>query len=254
MTLGIDVSRVVKNPKLQQPFTIQRNTYAFANEGEWTLVTALTLAAKAVIIATSEKDRAEYLSEGQRQSNAITLYCPTPINKADGNSLESDIILWRGGYYRVQFSKPYDPYGYWFAIATGFVAPDDVIVTPPPSGGGGGGGSADMPSLVYHKVAGASTNVATIKASPGTVIGWKIYNNAPYPVYIKLFNKAGTPVLGSDMPQQTIGVDAGMTAELAISGGLSYSAGIGVAVTKNLADADATAVAAGDCVMDIFYQ
>jgi hypothetical protein len=71
---------------------------------------------------------------------------------------------------------------------------------------------------------------------------------------VKLFNKATTPVPGTDTPFQTIGVQAGESAEVSINGGLTYSTGIGLAITKGIADLDSTAVAAGDCVGDIFWQ
>ena len=117
----LDVSRVVKNPALQQSFTIQRNTYAFANEGEWTLQGTENIGAKGVVTPSSAKDRTEFLPEGQREVAAITIYSPVAINNADGNSTEADVIIWNGNYYRVQFSKPWASYGYWFVVATFFV-------------------------------------------------------------------------------------------------------------------------------------
>ena len=117
----------------------------------------------------------------------------------------------------------------------------------------GSGGGSGVPSLTYHKVSAASNNAANIKASAGTVTGWKIYNNGIYPVYVKLYNKATTPVPGTDTPQQTIGVDAGL-GEPMIGAGFTYTAGIGIAIVKGIVDGDNTAVAASDCVVDIFYQ
>ncbi len=115
------------------------------------------------------------------------------------------------------------------------------------------GGSSEMPSLIYHKVAAASTNAANIKAASGTVTGWKIYNDTEYPIYVKLYDKASAPVPGTDTPKQTVGVDAGM-GEVVTSAGYSYVTGIGIAITKGILDSDSTPVAAGDCVVDIFYQ
>jgi hypothetical protein len=115
------------------------------------------------------------------------------------------------------------------------------------------GGGTEMPSLTYHKVSAASNNAANIKPSAGVVTGWKIYNNSGAALYVKLFNKATTPVPGTDTPQQTIGVDAGES-DLITSAGYTYAAGIGIAIVKNIGDADNTSVAANDCVVDIFYQ
>lgn len=110
-----------------------------------------------------------------------------------------------------------------------------------------------MPSLTYHKVSAASTNAGNIKPTAGTVTGWKIYNNAGYPIFVKVYNKTTTPTPGTDTPQQTIGVDAGLS-DLITSAGYTYTAGIGIAITKGMADLDSTPVALADCVVDIFYQ
>src|ERR1700757_4598028 len=61
----------------------------------------------------------------------------------------------------------------------------------------------------YHVVSAATTNAANVKASPGQVYGWRIFNNTGYPVYIKLHNTAGTPTPGSGVVE-TIGVQAGL--------------------------------------------
>lgn len=115
------------------------------------------------------------------------------------------------------------------------------------------GGGTEMPSLTYHKVAAASTNAANIKAVAGTVTGWKIYNDTEYPIYVKLFDKNTVPIPGTDTPKQTIGIDAGV-GEVTNSAGFIYTTGIGIAITKGILDNDPTPVAAGDCVVDIFYQ
>jgi hypothetical protein len=116
------------------------------------------------------------------------------------------------------------------------------------------GGETEMPSLNYHAVAAAGQNAASIKAAAGVVTGWKIYNNADYPIYVKLFNLAVAPTPGSSVPQQTIGVDAGLSDVSAPGPGVTYTTGIGIAIVKGIADTDGTAVAANDCVVDIFYQ
>lgn len=114
-------------------------------------------------------------------------------------------------------------------------------------------GGTMTPSLIYHAVALASNNAHNIKGAAGTVTGWMIYNNAGYPVYVKIYNKATTPTPGSDSPQQVIGVEAGQSSVVNGSG-FSYSAGIGIAIVRGVLDADNTSVAANDCVVDIFYQ
>jgi hypothetical protein len=111
-----------------------------------------------------------------------------------------------------------------------------------------------LPSEPFHLVSAAGTNINVIKSADGLVTGWKASNNALYPIYIKLFDKATAPVLGVDLPKQTIKIQAGEDAEVSINGGITYSNGIGFAITLLVADLDTTAVAAGDCVSDIFWQ
>lgn len=117
----IDVSRVINNPRLQTAFTVQRTPYSFANEGEWTAGAPTILALAGVITPAKTDDQIKYLPEGQRQANAITIYCTQPLLMANGNGQESDVVIWNGSYYRLQFSKPWQQNGYYFAIATGFV-------------------------------------------------------------------------------------------------------------------------------------
>src|SRR4029077_13506671 len=62
---------------------------------------------------------------------------------------------------------------------------------------------------IYHVVSAATTNGANVKASPRQVYGWRVYNNAGYPVYVKLHNTAGTPTAGAGVAQ-SIGCEAGL--------------------------------------------
>ncbi len=117
-----------------------------------------------------------------------------------------------------------------------------------------GGGSELPASLKYHLVAAAGTNPELIKNAPGVVTGWKIYNKAYYPIFAKLFDKTTAPDLGTDIPSQTIGVDAGVGEVNPAGPGTQYANGIAFAITKGIADLDDTPVDLDDCVVDIFYQ
>lgn len=108
--------------------------------------------------------------------------------------------------------------------------------------------------LDYHKVAAGSTNAANIKAAAGQVYGIKGFNLAAYPVYVKLYNTAGAPNPAADVPVRTIAMQSGVRCEDLIPKGLAFAAGIGIAIVKNIADNDNTAVVASDCVVDIDYR
>ena len=104
-----------------RPFQLVRKlTGAFANEGEWQ-TTEQTLDRFGVVQPAKADDLLKYLPEGERQGNFITIYCNQDVLMGNGSDQQSDVVVWRGDYYRVAFSKPWEQHGYWFAIAQGFV-------------------------------------------------------------------------------------------------------------------------------------
>lgn len=103
--------------------------------------------------------------------------------------------------------------------------------------------------------AAASTNATNIKASAGQVYGWCLTNAAASLRYVRLFNKASAPTVGTDTPTQTIALAASggqvcQTTDI----GIVYAAGIGYDITGANGDSDATAVTANDVTGAIFYQ
>jgi hypothetical protein len=132
-------------------------------------------------------------------------------------------------------------------------ASDDVLAVVTVVSGSGGG--SDMPSIKYHRVATSGLNTAVIKASAGLITGGTITNDTEYEIFVKIYDSATAPNVGVDVPAQTIGVQSGVSLPIDIpEGGLTYSNGIAIAITKGMADEDATPVVAEDCVVDIFYQ
>jgi len=117
-----------------------------------------------------------------------------------------------------------------------------------------GGGSEEMPSSKFHLVAQSGTNANVVKASAGVLTGWNMSNDADYAVYVKLYDKATAPNVGTDVPAQTIQVQAGEPVPFPPGPGITYSNGIAIAITKGMADSDSSPVVAGDCAVDIFYQ
>ena len=118
-----------------------------------------------------------------------------------------------------------------------------VNIVPPTSGG-----CSD-----FHLVAAASTNANNVKASAGQLYGITVFNNAAYPIYVKFHNTAGVPTAGVGVVR-TFGVQAGMQGFYEQVNGVAFSTGIAITIVKGIADADATAVAANDCVVDVEYK
>lgn len=94
--------------------------------------------------------------------------------------------------------------------------------------------------------AAASTNATSLKASAGQVYSVDVFNVAAYDVFLKFYNKASAPTVGTDTPVWTIPIKAGAGYSNVFMLGKAFSTGIAYAITKLQADSDTTAVAALD--------
>lgn len=95
-------------------------------------------------------------------------------------------------------------------------------------------------------VAGATTNATSVKAGFGNVYGWAFYNTAAYDVFVKFYDKATAPTVGTDTPAFTVKVKAGDKDLLVTSLGIPFKLGIAYAITKLIADSDTTVTVAND--------
>ena len=108
--------------------------------------------------------------------------------------------------------------------------------------------------LINRLLSAASTNATSVKASAGQVYGFYLYDSATYTVFLKLYNKASAPTVGTDTPVMTIPVPAGGGAVADFDGGIAFGTGIAFAVTKLIADTDTTVVAANDLAVNLLYK
>lgn len=102
----------------------------------------------------------------------------------------------------------------------------------------------------YNVVTTASTNAAFIKAAAGAVYEISISNPTATAAYVKLYNKASAPTVGSDVPIQTIVVPATSATAVPISieygqVGKRFTTGIAIAVTAAPAATDTAVAVAG---------
>ena len=114
----ISVSHVLTNPNFTTDFTIERKTGTWSN-GIYTLGEP-TVINRNGAIQPSSNDELQFLPEGERQNNAISIWCNQEIRMGDGVGINSDVIVYNGGRYKVQFMQDWSANGYWFAIATGW--------------------------------------------------------------------------------------------------------------------------------------
>lgn len=105
----------------------------------------------------------------------------------------------------------------------------------------------------WKVITAASTNAGVVKASAGQVYGIQMVNTAAYAIFVKLYNKATAPTVGTDVPVFVVGIPAGGRCEVTRPHGLPFAAGIAVAITKLSADTDTTVIAVGDLVGSVEY-
>lgn len=95
--------------------------------------------------------------------------------------------------------------------------------------------------------AAASTNATSVKGSAGRLYKIQGYNAAAAVRYLKLYNKATAPTVGTDTPVRTIALPPLTAFDLDWSNlGYYFSTGIAFALTTGSADADTAALTAGD--------
>lgn len=99
----------------------------------------------------------------------------------------------------------------------------------------------------------ASTNATNIKAAAGLLGGYTFYNTTVSPKYVKLYNKASAPTVGTDTPFMTLPIPANGGREISFAIPITMSVGISYAITGGVADTDTAAVAVDDVTGAIFY-
>lgn len=112
------------------------------------------------------------------------------------------------------------------------------------------------PNLVARLVsAAASVNATLVKSTPGRVHFVGGYNAAAALRYIKFYNKATAPTVGTDTPFYGPIVLPASSAFAIPLPRLFFTTGIGYGITVNGADADATALTAADITgLNIAYS
>lgn len=103
----------------------------------------------------------------------------------------------------------------------------------------------------------ATTNATSAKASAGEIHSISAINTTASVKYLKIYNKASAPTVGTDTPLLTIALPPSNAAftQTFPNGGYYLPAGIAYALTGAAADADTTALASGDVVgLNISYS
>lgn len=109
---------------------------------------------------------------------------------------------------------------------------------------------------LFRLFSAASTNATNVKASAGRVYGGLISNTSASWRYVKFYNKASAPVIGTDTVVLTLAIPPNNDVSLAAvfdAYGVHFSAGISFVITAAVGDGDATAVGALDVIMSLLF-
>ena len=112
-------------------------------------------------------------------------------------------------------------------------------------------------TLLYHRLVSsfASTNALLVKAGATRVARVVGYNAKATVVFLKLYNKASAPTVGTDVPVLTFALKPLDNFDInAETQGFNFATGCSYCITAGAADADVTAIAAGDVLgLNIIY-
>jgi len=94
----------------------------------------------------------------------------------------------------------------------------------------------------------AGTNATNLKVGNSALFWMNSINTAAYAVYVKFYDKATAPVVGTDIPVLTVMVAAGAPGLFNPAEPVYFQNGLAYAVTKLSPDTDTTVVVAGDLI------
>jgi len=114
--------------------------------------------------------------------------------------------------------------------------------------------SAGLATVARLASAAATTNAASVKTSAGRLYKLRGYNASTSARYLKLYNKASAPTVGTDVPIVTLPLKPSDIFDFdLIPIGEYFSTGIAYALTTGAADTDTGALTAADVVGLAFW-
>lgn len=194
------------------------------------------------------------LSGGSSSGGASDTELPAAAALADNTAnptapaVGAHILVWDGATWDRATGEPTNGLDVdvtrMAALVTGTAAIGQVGMEPRTSGG----------LTISRLISAATTNATVVKASAGQLFGWYIFNVNSSVRYLKIYNKATSPTVGTDTPILTIAIPAANGANVEFTNGIACSAGIGFALTTGVADADTAAVAANEITVNLLYK
>lgn len=109
-----------------------------------------------------------------------------------------------------------------------------------------------VPATPYFVNSAASTNGALILTGTSNLSSFYATNEGASAAYVKLYNKATAPTVGTDVPEMTFPVPAAAAGVPGVANpnigfhGFRFALGMGIAITRNAVYTDTTAVGASE--------
>ena len=108
---------------------------------------------------------------------------------------------------------------------------------------------------VYYLSSSASTNGANVKASAGQVYGYTVTNSNTSARYLRFYNTAGSPTVGSTATYMAVMIPGSGGVVVPIGSiGIAFGTGIAISLTTGAADTDTGSVAANEIKLTVFYK
>ena len=106
----------------------------------------------------------------------------------------------------------------------------------------------------YKLNSAASTNATSVSATANTLLlGYYISNTNSSVRYVKFYNKASAPTVGTDTPVLVLAIPGSGAANVSFPAGVNFTTGLAFATTTGAADSDTAAVAANEVIVNLVY-
>lgn len=107
----------------------------------------------------------------------------------------------------------------------------------------------------HKRISAATTNATNLKNIAGVIAGIIAINLTSGVKYLKIYDKATAPVVGTDTPVMTIPIPASTDgAGFVWNVPIDLSNGVSYAITGGVADNDSTAVGANEIIVNIAWN
>ena len=107
--------------------------------------------------------------------------------------------------------------------------------------------------LINRVISAATDNATLVKGAQGQLMGIQACNTNAAARYLKIYNKATAPTVGTDTPALTITLPPSVPVNIEFSRGVNFGTGIGLGIVTGAADSSTTAVAANEIIVNVFY-